>query len=93
LYPSTYSGVRGSPPGAQTRTPEYVDGYNEGYQARIEKRRENAFIGGLVGGLAILALGVLILAIDSERRENLEGETSEHATAGGRSRGAPLLRF
>lgn len=80
------------PSNAQYRTNDYVTGYNQGYERRLDERQGHAFAYGLVTGAAITILGVVLWVSQDNRQKQLENEAGNHASAGGR-RGGAVLEF
>ena len=80
------------PANATYRTNDFVTGYNQGYEQRLDQRQGHAFAYGLVTGAAITIVGIVLWVSQDNRQKKLENEAGNHASAGGR-RGQPLLEF
>ena len=79
------------PPDHQHRTTEFVTGYNQGYESRLNQRQGSAFGFGFLTGAVISAVGVGIWLSMENNREKTEDEIGNHATAGAGRRG--LIEF
>lgn len=81
------------PTNASYRTNDFVTGYNQGYESRLDERQGHAFAYGLVTGAAISIVGIVLYISEDNRRKELEQEAGNHATAGGRRRGGAIFEF
>ena len=80
------------PSNASYRTNDFVTGYNQGYEQRLDQRQGHAFAYGLVTGAAITIVGIVLWVSQDNRQKKLENEAGNHASAGGRRPGA-LFEF
>lgn len=80
------------PPAYTSRSHDYIDGYNQGYESRMNQRKDSAFLFGFLTGLVIVAVGVAIVVANEEQQDRVETGAGNHMTAGKR-RGATLFEF
>jgi hypothetical protein len=69
------------PVDARYRTTEFVTGYNQGYETRLNQRQGTAFGFGFLTGAVISAIGVGIWLSMENNREETEDEIGNHATS------------
>lgn len=69
------------PPDARYRTTEFVTGYNQGYESRLNQRQGTAFGFGFLTGAVISAIGVGVWLSMENNREETEEEIGNHSTS------------
>ena len=76
---------------ASYRTNEYITGYNQGYESRLNQRQGSAFGFGFLTGAVVSAIGIGIWLSVENNRDKTEDEIGNHATSGGGKPG--LIEF
>lgn len=81
------------PENASYRSPEYIDGYNQAYETRLDQRQGTAFGFGFLTGALLSAAAIGLYLMQENNRDKVENEAGQHMTAGGGRRGGALFEF